>query len=347
MSLSVDRYHRQKLIPGVGEQGQQRLGQANVLIVGCGALGCAQADLLVRAGVGRVRIIDRDVVEPTNLQRQTLYAESDIGNAKAYAAADRLRAVNSAVTIEPFASDLTPDNVEELAEGCQVILDGTDNFETRYLLNDLSVKLGVPYVYGGVIASRGMAATFVPGRTPCLRCVLSEPPPVGSVPTCDTAGVFGPTVSIVAAQQVADAMKVLLNLQDLLSNSMLDFDLLANVRRRLKLADLASSQADCRCCGQRRFDLLDGASAARAQPLCGRMAVQVTPGGSADVGMDELGRRLMTHGPCRRVGPLLKAVASEGERRFELTIFPDGRAIIAGTEDPAEARTIYARLIGS
>ncbi len=351
MGDPVDRYHRQKLLPEVGMAGQERLAQGRVLIVGCGALGCVQADLLARAGVGHIRIVDRDVVEPTNLQRQTLYGEADVGKVKADAAAERLRAVNSTITIEPIAADFTSDNAEQLAEGCDAILDGTDNFETRFLLNDLSVKLGVPYVYGGVIASRGMAATFVSGdgehATPCLRCVLPEPPPAGSVPTCDTAGVLGPAVAIVAAQQAADAMKVLLDKLDLLSGTMLDFDLFKNTRRRLNLADIAGDRSNCRCCGQRLFDALDGSSGSDAVALCGRGAVQVSPATHGAVALDDLATRLSAHGPCKRVGPLLKAETSQGEKRFGLTIFPDGRAIISGTEDLAEARSIYARLIGA
>ncbi|UYV11271.1 MAG: ThiF family adenylyltransferase [Phycisphaera sp.] len=351
MDMPVDRYHRQKLLPEIGDAGQVRLAGCSVLIVGCGALGCAQADLLVRAGVGHIRIVDRDVVEPTNLQRQTLYAEADVGNAKAIAAAARLRAINSTITIEPVTADVTSENAERLAEECDAILDGTDNFETRFLLNDVSVKLGVPYVYGGVIASRGMAATFVPGNgdhsTPCLRCVLPEPPPSGSVPTCDTAGVLGPSVAIVAAQQAADAMKVLLGRLDLLSGTMLDFDLFKSTRRRLRLVDLAGDRSACRCCGRGLFDYLDGSSGSEAVALCGRGAVQVTPSNQAVVALGGLAERLAAHGPCKRVGPLLKAETSQGNKRYGLTIFPDGRAIISGTEDPAEARSIYARLIGA
>ncbi|GIW74899.1 MAG: sulfur carrier protein ThiS adenylyltransferase [Phycisphaerales bacterium] len=350
MPGSTDRYHRQALLPQIGPEGQARLAASTAVVVGCGALGCAQADLLARAGVGHLRLIDRDVVEVTNLQRQTLFAERDVGSAKAVAAADRLGAVNSQIRIEPLAADLTGENALELLAGCQVILDGSDNFETRYVLNDASVRLGVPYVYGGVIASRGMAATFVPGRTPCLRCVLDGPPPAGSTPTCETAGVFGPAVAIVAAQQASDAIKVLLGRVDLLSDTMLEFDLMANLRRRMALADLAGSAGSCRCCGRRRFDFLDGAQSGQARPLCGRRAVQVTPAAGERVdanALDGLADRLARHGPVRRVGPLLKAQANAQGKRYELTIFPDGRAIIAGTEDPAEARAVYARWIGA
>lgn len=347
----VDRYHRQALLPEIGEAGQQCLTRGQVLIVGCGALGCAQADLLVRAGVGCVRIVDRDVVEPTNLQRQVLYGEADVGRAKALAAVERLRAINSGIAIEPIAADATYENIEGLAEDVDAILDGTDNFETRFLLNDVSVKLGVPYVYGGVIASRGMAATFVPGdgehSTPCLRCVLTEAPPPGSTPTCDTAGVLGPAVSIVAAHQAADAMKILLGRNDLLSGRMLDFDLFAGTHRSLALADIAGNRTACRCCCQFRFDSLDGVGGSSAQALCGRGAVQVSPASGATVGLDELASRLEAHGPCRRIGPLLKVEATQGKKQFDLTVFPDGRAIISGTEDLAEARAIYARLIGT
>lgn len=350
MDHATGRYHRQMLLPEVGELGQDRLARGRVLIVGAGALGCAQADMLARAGVGHIRIVDRDVVEPTNLQRQTLYAEADLGKAKAMAAAERLRAVNSGITIEPIAADVTSENARELARDAGVIVDGTDNFETRFLLNDVSVVLGVPYVYGGVIASRGMAATFVPGdgphATPCLRCVLPEPPPAGSVPTCDTAGVLGPAVMIVAAQQAADAMKVLLGRHDLLSGTLLEFDLFGNTRRRLRLADLVSDRSACRCCGQGRFDFLDGGLAAAAQALCGRDAVQVTPPPGASLALDALAARLAAMGECSRVGPLLKVRATHGHKRYGLTIFPDGRAIISGTDDPAEARSVYARLIG-
>lgn len=350
MDHATGRYHRQMLLPEVGELGQDRLARGRVLIVGCGALGCAQADMLARAGVGHIRIVDRDVVEPTNLQRQTLYAEADLGKAKALAAAERLHAVNSGITIEPIAADVTSENARELARDAGVIVDGTDNFETRFLLNDVSVMLGVPYVYGGVIASRGMAATFVPGggphATPCLRCVLPEPPPAGSVPTCDTAGVLGPAVMIVAAQQATDALKVLLGRHDLLSGTLLEFDLFGNTRRRLRLADLVGDRSACRCCGQGRFDFLDGGLAAAAQALCGRNAVQVTPPPGARVELGALRERLSAHGPCALVGPLLKADVDGGAKRYGLTIFPDGRAIISGTDDPAEARSVYARLIG-
>jgi adenylyltransferase/sulfurtransferase len=347
VSDAIDRYHRQTLLPQIGEQGQHRLTRGRVLIAGCGALGCAQADLLARAGVGLLRLVDRDVVEQTNLQRQTLYAEKDVGHAKAHAAASRLREINSTINIEPHATDLTADNAEALAKDCDAIIDGTDNFETRFLLNDVSAKLGIPYVYGGVIASRGMAATFVPGSTPCLRCIMPEMPPAGATPTCDTAGVLGPAVAIVAAQQAADAMKLLLGRPDLLSNTVLDFDLLANTRRRLHLNEIAGDQTACRCCGQRRFDFLDGAHASSAQMLCGRDAVQVTPSTNDRIELDELARRLSAVGPCRRVGPLLKLQTKQNNKQFALTVFPDGRAIVAGTEDPAEARSVYAKVIGA
>ncbi len=351
MGLQVDRYHRQTLLPEIGVVGQERLAHGRVLVVGCGALGCAQADQLVRAGVGHVRIVDRDVVETTNLQRQVLYAEADVGKAKALAAAERLRAINSSVAVEPIATDATHENIQELAGGVDAILDGTDNFETRFLLNDVSVKHGVPYIYGGVIASRGMTATFIPGEgahsTPCLRCVLPEAPPPGSTPTCDTAGVLGPAVSIVAAHQAVDAMKVLLGRFDLLSSAMYEFDLLGGAQRRFALADIAGDRAACRCCGQKRFDALEGLGGNTAQALCGRGAVQVSPAVDSVIGLDELASRLELHGPCRRIGPLLKAEATQGDRRFGLTVFPDGRAIISGTEDLAEARSIYARLIGA
>jgi len=374
MGPIADRYHRQRLLPEVGDAGQARLAAARVLVVGVGALGCQVADLLARAGVGHLRLVDRDVVEASNLQRQTLYAQADVGCAKAEAARRRLLAINSAVRVEALAVDATADTARGLARmdggPPHVIADGTDNFETRLLLNDLAVELGVPYAYGGVIASRGMAATFLPPTaaglpptaagagahaTGCLRCVMRHAPPAASVPTCDTAGVLGPAVALVAAHQAADALKVLLGRADLLSGEMLEFDLMAGRLRRLSLADLAAP-GPCPCCQGGRRDALDGhaaGAAPAATALCGRNAVQVCPAGAGRVDLAALERRLAALGPCQRVGGLVRAeVHREGGgpgagEPWRLTVFADGRAIIAGTEDPAVARGLYARLIGA
>lgn len=352
----LHRYHRQMLLPGVGEEGQRLLRESRVLIVGCGALGCAAADLIVRAGVGTVVIIDRDVVEPTNLQRQSLFDESDVaeGLPKAEAARRRLRRINSNVTVEAAVADFNAASAGRLAGVDSgrvpgVIIDGTDNFETRYLLNDLAVKHGVPYAYGGVIGTRGMAMTVLPGKTACLRCIFEEIPPPGSVPTCDTAGVLGPAVQIVAACQAGDALKVLLGRGDLVARSLLEFDLWSNRRRRVETEGLRD-RAGCVCCGSRRFEFLEGGIAGATASLCGRNSVQVLPGRDARVDLQALAARLGPHGTFQATpflvrGTLKRSSVSSGDG-LGLTVFADGRAIVHGTDRPEVARSMYARYVG-
>ena len=349
MTLDLHRYHRQMLLPGIGEEGQGRLMASTAVVVGCGALGCASADLLARAGVGKLILIDRDVVELTNLQRQCLFDERDAaeGTPKAEAARRRLAAVNSGITVQARVADLHAANAEELLAGAGVIVDGTDNFETRYLLNDVSVKRGVAYCYGGVVGTRGMQATFVPGRTACLRCVFEAPPPAGSTPTCDTAGVLGPVVQIVGACQAADALKVLLGRLDLLSGTLLDMDLWANRRRRV---ELSGARRDCPCCGGRRLEFLDGERAGLATSLCGRHAVQVRPPETVRFDLPGLARRLSPHGEFTATMFLVRGVlrGEQGEDGpLGLTVFSDGRALVHGTDRPEVARGVYARYVGA
>lgn len=348
----MQRYHRQMLLEGIGEEGQQRLLSSHACIVGCGALGCTIADLLARAGVGRLTIVDRDIVEMSNLQRQILFDEQDAseGLPKAEAARRRLCRINSEVQVEALVADVTGPHAERLlfrAATPGVLLDGTDNFETRYLLNDLSVKRNVPYVYGGVVGTRGMQATFVPGSTGCLRCMFEELPDPGAAQTCDTAGVLGPAVNIVAACQASDAIKVLLGRTYLLSRTLLDMDLWANVRRRLALVP---PRPGCPCCGERRYEFLEDATRGSTANLCGRGAVQVSPGADGRVDLRAVESRLRPHGSFARLGNLLVRGKLSGERGelgpLHLTVFADGRAIIKGTERPERARTIYARYIG-
>lgn len=321
---------------------------ATAVVVGCGALGCASADLLARAGVGRLILIDRDVVEPTNLQRQSLFDERDAseGLPKAEAARRRLAAVNSGIVIRAHVADLHAANAEDLLDGAGVIVDGTDNFGTRYLLGDVSVKRGVAYCYGGVVGTRGLQATFVPGRTGCLRCVFEAPPPAGSTPTCDTAGVLAPVVQIVAACQAADALKVLLGRLDLLSGTMLDMDLWANQRRRI---DVGGPRPGCPCCAERRFEFLAGERGGLATSLCGRHAVQVRPPEGARLDLPGLARRLAPHGAFTTTMFLVRGVL-RGERGEDgplgLTVFSDGRALVHGTDRPEVARGVYARYVG-
>lgn len=344
----LERYHRQMLLADFGVAGQRRLAAGHAMVVGCGALGCPAADLLVRAGVGTVSIVDRDIVEVTNLQRQTLFDERDAAEAapKAEAAARRLRAVNSGALVHALVEDFAGAEAERIVAPHPrpgVILDCTDNFEARYLINDVAVKLGVPYVYGGAVGTAGVAMTVLPGKTPCLRCVFPEAPQGG--PTCDTAGVLAMVPSIIGACQALDAVKVLLGRADLLSGTLLSMDPWANQRRRLDLG--GARRGDCPCCGERRFEFLDGARAARTRVLCGRNAVQVTPakGAEGEAGAAGVARRLAGHGAVALAGGAVR-VRPRGED-VELTVFADGRAIVAGTTDAARARAVYARYVGA
>jgi adenylyltransferase/sulfurtransferase len=333
------------LLPDIGEEGQRRLARGRALVVGAGALGCAIADQLARAGVGHLALLDRDLVEWTNLQRQTLFDEEDARQAlpKAQAAQQRLSRINSQIVIQPLIRDLTSANAEAtLAESRpDVLIDGTDNFETRYLLNDLSVKHNIPFVYGGAVATHGMAATFIPGRGPCLTCLFEEAPPPGTTPTCDTVGVLGAVVMIVASCQATDALKLLVGRADLVSTTLLDFDPWNNSRRRLDISK--SKRDDCACCGKHRFEFLEG-EASDSASLCGQNAVQVAPGRSGDVDLDALASRWRGHGQVTTTRLFARCVLDGG---LELTVFGDGRGIVRGTKDPSAARSLYAKLVGS
>lgn len=340
----VSRYHRQQILPEFGPEGQARLAASHAMVIGLGALGCPAADLLARAGVGRITLVDRDVVELTNLQRQTLFDEADAraGRPKAEAAAARLRGVNSSIVIDALVEDFAGRDAERIVAAHprpDVLLDGTDNFETRYTINDVAVKLGVPYAYGGAVATRGVSFAVRPGATPCLRCVFPDPPAAGASETCDTSGIFAPVSAIVAANQAADAIKILLGRVGRLSGTLLSFDLWANRRSRLDLRE--ARRPDCPCCGLRRFEFLESRGAGSIT-LCGRNSVQVAPG--RDVDLAGLADRLDRAGVgAKREGSSLRA---EPEPGVTLTVFADGRAIISGTTDHATARSIYARYVG-
>ena len=341
----LSRYHRQTLLPSIGPDGQRRLNESAALLVGCGALGTLIAELLVRAGVGRVRIVDRDVVELTNLQRQVLFDESDAaaGIPKAAAAARRLKATNSQVTIEPIVADFTAGNSLSLAAGMQVIIDGTDNLETRWLMNDLAVHQRLPYVYGGAVGVHGLMFVVLP-EAPCLRCVF-DAAASGGGPTCDTAGVLGPMASIIAAIQAGETIKILSGNLAAVNRKMVSIDLWANTFRQVDVAG-AYEPGQCSCCGQRRFEFLEGRKGSMSVALCGRNAVQVQPR-SDGFQIEPVALRLASHGQVQRNEYLLKAQISERGRSFQFTLFPDGRAIIHGTADTTEARTLYARYIGA
>jgi adenylyltransferase/sulfurtransferase len=343
--LTPNRYHRQTLLPQIGRDGQERLATSRVLLVGCGALGTVLAEQLVRAGVGTLRIVDRDIVELTNLQRQTLFDESDAaeGVPKAIAAERRLRAINSEVRIEPVVADFHAGNAEELAGPADVILDGTDNVETRYLLNDLAVKRSNPWVYGACVGTEGRVMTVLPGSGPCLRCVFPEPPAAGELPTCDTAGVLGPLAGVIASLQSITAIKLLSANAEAVAREMLVIDVWANRIRSIDLTD--ARRSDCRTCGHHMFDSLDGTPSRRLVSLCGRNAVQVQPERRGKIELSALANRLDAVGVVTRT-PYLLRFALRDESATQLTVFPDGRVIVAGTTDLDRARSLCARFVG-
>ena len=337
-----ERYSRQILFEGIGAEGQQAVMRARVAIVGCGGLGSVQATLLVRAGVGAVRLIDRDFVEESNLQRQLLYDESDVRGfqPKAAAAARKLREVNSLVDVEGLVDDLNPATIDRLLGGVDVILDATDNFDARYLLNDYAVKTGTPWIYGACVGSYGLTFTILPGETACLRCVFESAPPPGLTPTCDTAGVLGSIVATVASLQAAEALKLAAGRRAALSRKITMFDVWENTHDELALP---GADPHCPCCGERRFDYLDGREGSETSSLCGRDAVQIRGRAGAGLDLDELAERLAPLGRVERNPFLLRADIDA----WHLSVFGDGRAIIGGTNDPAVAKSVYARYIGT
>jgi molybdopterin-synthase adenylyltransferase len=338
----MGRYSRQVIFPGIGEEGQRRLLDGRVALVGCGALGTVLANALVRAGVGYLRIVDRDYVELSNLQRQILFDEDDVrdGASKAAAAAAKLTRVNSEATSEPVVEDFGPDNAERLVRDVDLVVDGTDNLETRYILNDVCVKLGKPWVYAAAVASYGVVMPIVPGETPCLRCVFPQPPPAGGVDTCDTAGVVGPLPGVIGSMAATEAIKLLVGARADLSQGLLWIDVWHNTIQR---APTTERDPDCPTCGQRSFEFLDATTGSRAVTLCGRDAVQVKPTTSAGLDLATLAARLSVAGEVTH-NPHILRLSVKG---YELSIFRDGRAIIKGTSDPAVARHLYARYVGT
>jgi molybdopterin/thiamine biosynthesis adenylyltransferase len=336
-----EKYSRQMLFAGIGEDGQQRLLASSAVIVGCGAIGAAAAGLLVRAGVGRVRVLDRDFVEPSNLQRQTLFDEGDARAAlpKAVAAERKLRAINGSVAVEGLVSDLNPHNAEELLTGFELILDGTDNFETRFLINDFAVHSGKPWIYAAAVASYGVTMTVRPGLTPCLACLLeSSTNGHGLEETCDTVGVLGPIVNLIASLEVAEALKLLAGREESLHNRLISCDVWSG---HFQSVHVARNPA-CRACIRREFTFLQG----QAQPhitLCGRDSVQIHERGRA-LDLGALQERLAATVSDVRHNEYLLRFRVEP---YQMTVFADGRAILKGTKDPAVARSLYARYIGA
>ena len=337
-----DRYSRQILFNGIGPEGQRRLRQSRVLIVGCGALGSAQAESLARAGVGRIRIADRDYVEASNLQRQTMFTERDASERipKAVAAANHIGEINREIGVEPEIVDVNHSNIERLIKDCDVVLDGTDNFATRYLINDACVKHDINWIYGAAVGSYGVTMTIQPHQTPCLRCVLEEAPPAASAPTCDTAGVIMPIISVVAAVQVAEALKLLTGQDESLHRALMQFDVWRNEWRKINPGPAAP---DCPTCGLRKFTTLEAAAGDFAAVLCGRDAVQISPSESTRIDFESLAERLRATGEVKFNDYLLRFRTGD----FELTVFQDARSIIRGTSEITIARSLYAKYIGN
>lgn len=340
-----NRYHRQMLLRPIGAAGQERLAAARVLLVGCGALGTVIAEQLVRAGVGFLRLVDRDIVELSNLQRQVLFDEEDVCQnlPKAIAATRRLRRINSSVSLDPHVSDVHPGTIEDLALDCQLILDGTDNVETRYLINDLAVKHRIPWVYGACIGTEGRVLPVRPEQGPCLRCLFPQPPAPGELPTCDTAGVLAAAAGVVASLQVTAALKLLLPEGEPQPLPMLVFDLWSARFRTLDTAD--ARRPDCPCCGRRQFEFLAAATADRAVTLCGRNAVQIAAPPGQRLDLSALAARLQGVGQVEPTAYFLRCRLPQPQPLI-LTIFPDGRLLIQGTQDPVQARSIAAKYIG-
>ena len=340
----LDRYSRQMRFYGMREAGQKKLLESHVTLCGCGALGTVLANALVRAGVGHLRLVDRDFIETNNLQRQVLFDEHDVAEnlPKAEAGARKLHAINSSVQVEPVVTDIDRTNILDLVHDADLILDGTDNFEIRYLINDAAVKLGKPWIYGGCIGSHGQTMTILPGQTPCLRCVFEAAPAPGETGTCETAGVLSPIVNIVASFQAAEAFKILTGQMDKVNRELIYIDVWENIQRRIKIAPLLG-KVDCPCCQRHRYEWLDGDHGAQTTSLCGRNSVQVSHRSATKLEFEELAHHLSKMGQVSYNRFLLKFEVEA----YQFTVFPDGRAIIKGTSDVDRARTLYARYIGN
>ena len=340
-TADVDRYSRQMLFRGIGQSGQEKLAKAQVAIVGCGATGSAAAALLARAGIGTLRIIDRDYVEPSNLQRQSLFDEADAADSlpKAIAAARKIAAFNSQIVVDPKVEDLIPANIDALLQGMDLILDGTDNFETRYLINDYAIAHAMPWIYSAAVGSYAVTLNVLPGQSACLACIFPDSPR-GMVETCETSGILNSAVNLVASIAVTEALKLLVSgpQSPALRRTLLSFDLWSNEHAEISAA---TPRPGCRACGEHDFVHLAGEGRPHIT-LCGRNSVQIHER-QRPIDFAEMDLRLQAHGVVRHNDFVLKFWHDP----YELTLFPDGRAIIKGTTDTAVARSLYARFVGS
>lgn len=337
------RYARQVTFKKIGLEGQEKLLDARVALIGAGALGASVAEQLVRSGVGHVVIVDRDVVEESNLGRQSLYVEADAAARlpKAVALRQHLLAFNPTVDVVARVADVRADTIDDLLEEPDLVIDGTDNFATRYLLNDWCVREDVPWIYGGCVGARGLSAVIIPGETPCLRCLFRDPPPPGSVETCETTGIIAPAATMIAALEVAEALKLLVGDARSVRRGYISVDLWPF--RVASVGSESKPDADCPTCGRRQFVFLEGGARDRVVTYCGRDAVQVIPAGRRTVNLASLCERLADVGDVSTNGFALTLRVPQ----HEITVFDDGRALIRGTRDPAHARVLYDRYVGS
>jgi adenylyltransferase/sulfurtransferase len=343
---ALARYSRQMLYSNMGGAAQRKLLSSRVTLIGCGGLGTVLADTLVRAGVGFLRVVDRDYVELNNLQRQVLFGEAEAheGLPKAMAAARSLARINSAVAVEPVVADVHAGNVESFASGADLLLDGTDNFEARFLINDVAVKHRIPWVYGACVGADGMVMPVVPGQTPCLRCVWEQPPPVGASLTCDTVGILASVVHVVASLQAVEALKILTGQIEALNRRLVQVNLWTGQFTQFDL-QAAFDSRECPCCHGGRYDFLAAPQPGGATLLCGRRTVQISPPGEMEVDLDEIAARVAR---VAKSSPQINRYLLRFEvDNCQVTVFRDGRAIVKGTADLGEARSIYARYIGS
>ena len=343
MDQSLERYSRQILFQHIGEERQKVLMSSSAVVIGCGALGTVSSSYLTRAGIGQIRIIDRDYIEESNLQRQILFDENDISEnlPKAIAAQRKLQKINTKVKIEGIVTDVNYANIEELTQGVDIIIDGTDNFETRFLINDFCVKNSVPWIYGACIGGRGVVMNIIPSDTPCLRCVFETMPQIGSFPTCDTAGVIGPIAGIIASIQVTEAIKILSEDYESINKTLIEIDVWNTKFRQIDVSELKEIN-NCPTCKLHNYTFLEAEDGVMATFLCGKNAVQVMSRNRGNIDLRQLEQRLGSVADVSCNAFMLKFKVKD----HEFTVFPDGRAIITGTADSSTAKTLYSKYLG-
>ncbi len=343
MDKSLERYSRQILYPHMGEERQKDMMNSSVVVVGCGALGTVSSSYLARAGIGKLRIIDRDFIEENNLQRQILFDEDDIAEnlPKAIAAQKKLQKINSSINIEGLVTDINYSNIEELTGEADIIIDGTDNFETRFLINDYCIKNNIPWIYGACIGSRGLMMNIIPSKTPCLRCVFETMPQMGSFPTCDTAGVIGPIAGIIASFQVAEAIKILTGDYVSASKKLFEIDVWTLKLRQIDVSRL-TEENDCPTCKLHNYKFLKAEDGAMVSFLCGKNAVQIMAKNTGSLDLAQLAKRLEGSTVVNYNSFMLKFKIKDND----FTVFPDGRAIITGTDDTSIAKNLYSKYLG-